>query len=527
MTFLDIKLQNMQSVFLKKIESARSRELSRLRRVTIVIAVNNAILTLTPFFISIAVLSSLAIWTKAVLLTPLVFPALTLLNNVQYPLTRLPAVVTALSRASLAADRIQAVFLAEEVPSELFHDDDLDYDGQRSIVISNALFSRGKAETRSCLQVDHFTANRGDFVCIVGLVGSGKSTFLQALLRNLTEQRGKIFLRGSLAYFPQQPWLLSTTIRENITFGEPWNHKLYQQVLYACALVEDLQNLPYGDDTVISDGAITISGGQKARVMLARAIYSQADSYILDDCLAAVDKRVGLTIIDRLFGPRGILRGKTVIMATNSASVFPLTTSIVTLKDGSIIERGTYDEILDRGGFAASLLGSFDNSPADSREQSSEDFLAKRDMNIVGSSHVGTMQEPEMPSRRPTDISNPCSEITVGEQISEQPRESTDTVSPVRELQISEEGYAQGHVKWKVYKQHALLAYLPALVIALIVGLGAQAANIGAVPHHMIIALTNITQVSRSGLVDGRMPTIGPIATRPSAGILVCTLSSA
>ena len=473
-------MQNLQSVFLKKIEAARSRELRSLRLVTVIIAVNNAILTLTPFFISIAVFASLAIWTKAVLVTSLVFPVLTLLNNVQYPLTRLPASVTALTRASLAVDRIQAVLLAEEVLPEQFRDDDLDYDRQRSIVISNALFFRGTAETRSCLQVDYFTVNRGDIVCIVGLIGSGKSTFLQALLRNLSEQRGKIFVRGTPAYFPQQPWLLSTTIRENITFGEPLNNELYRQVLYACALDEDLQMLPYGDDTVISDGAISISGGQKARIMLARALYSQADSYLLDDCLAAVDKRVGLTIIDRFFGPHGILRGKTVIMTTNFASVFPLTTSIVALKDGSIIERGTYREIVDRGGFAASLLGSLDDCPEALKKQSSDDTLAEREGDFLGSSHVSTTQEPEMPPRMATD--GPNLERTGGESISEQPRDSTDKVSPFREPQRSEEGYAQGHVKWKVYKQHALLAYMPALVIALIFGLGAQTAYIGNLP---------------------------------------------
>ena len=518
-------MQNLQSVFLKKIEAARSRELNSLRLVTIVIAVNNAILTLTPFFISTAVFASLAIWTKAVLVTSLVFPTLTLLNNVQYPLTRLPAVVTALSRASLAADRVQAVLLAEEVLSEQFRDDDLDYDRQRSIVISNALFSRGKAEPRSCLQVDHFTVNRGDLVGIVGLIGSGKSTFLQALLRNLTEQRGKVFVRGALAYFPQQPWLLSTTIRENITFGEPWNDKLYRQVLYACALVEDLQILPYGDDTVISDGAITISGGQKARIMLARAIYSQADSYLLDDCLAAVDKSVGLMIVDRLFGPRGILRGKTVIMTTNFAPVFPLATSIVALKDSSIIERGTHGELLDRGAFAASLLGSLDDSRAALKKQSSEDIFVKGEGDLVGPSHVSTLQESEVSPEMATD--DQSSERTVGEVISEQPQDSTDKVSPFREQQRSEEGHAQGHVKWKVYKQHALLAHLPALVIALIFGLGAQAANIGTVPRRMFISLTNVAKVFHSGSVHGRMPTIELITTRPSAGILAGTLLSA
>lgn len=448
-----------------------------------------------------------------------------LLNNVQYPLTRLPGVVTALSRASLAANRIQAVLLAEEVLPKRFRDDDPDDDGQRDIVISNALFSRGKTEARSCLQVDHFTVNRGDVVCIVGLVGSGKSTFLQALLGNLTEERGKIFVRRAPAYFPQQPWLLSTTIRENITFGESWNDQLYRQVLYACALVEDLQILPYGDYTVISDGAISISGGQKARIMLARAVYSQADLYLLDDCLAAVDKRVGLTIIDRFFGPCGILRGKTVIMTTNFAPVFPLATSIVALKDGSIVERGTYGEIIDRGAFAASLLGSLDDSPAALKKQSSEDTLAEREGDVMGSSHVSAMQELEIAPGMATD--DPNSERTVEEPIPEQPRDSTDKVSPVRELQTSEEGYAQGHVKWKVYKQHALLAYLPALVIALIFGLGAQAANIGTVPQQMFISLTNVAKVSRSGSIHGRMPTIELITTRPSAGILACTLSSA
>ena len=475
----DIKLQNLQSVFLKKIEAARSLELSNLRLATVVIAINNAVLMLTPFFISIAVFASLAIRTRVVLVTSLVFPTLTLLNNVQYPLTRLPGVVTALSRASLSIDRIQAILLAEEVLPEQFRDDDPDYDKHRHIVISNALFSRGKANSQSCLQIDHFVVNRGDVVCIVGSVGSGKSTFLQALLGNLIKQQGKILIRGALAYFPQQPWLLSTTIRENITFGEPWNEKLYLEVVYACALDEDLNLLPYGDDTIISDGAITISGGQKARIMLARAVYSKADLYLLDDCLAAVDQRVGLTIVDRFFGPYGILRGKTVIMTTNFSPVFPYATSIVALKDGSILERGTYDEILGRGAFAASLIGSLDESPAASTKQSGQNNLAGSKGDMVGSDHVIAVQKSSSAPRTTMDDSD--SERTVGELVSEEPQESSDKVSS-RELQRSDEAYARGHVKWNVYKQHALLAYLPALVIVLILGLGAQAANIGTLP---------------------------------------------
>ncbi|KAL8709377.1 MAG: hypothetical protein Q9220_005871 [cf. Caloplaca sp. 1 TL-2023] len=476
----NIKLQNLQSVFLKKIESARSQELGSLRLATIVVAVNNAILTLTPFFISIAVFASLAIWSRTVLVTALVFPTLTLLTNVQYPLTRLPGVVTALSRASLAADRVQALLLAEEIAPEHFRDDDLDYDGQRSIVITNALFSRSRDDSRSCLQVDHFSVNRGDIVCIVGSVGSGKSTFLQALLGDLNEQQGNVFVGGSLAYFPQQSWLLSITIRENITFGAPWNEKLYRQVLYACALFEDLQTLPYGDDTVISDGAITISGGQKARIMLARAIYSQADSYLLDDCLAAVDKRVGLTLLDRLLGPCGILHHKTIIITTNFAPVFPLATNIVVLKEGSIVERGTYNEIIDRGGFAASILGSLDDGPGALRKQSSDETLAEREGDTASSNDISTVQETDVTIGMATDEpDSPTSEYTMREMSSQLSRDSTDKVSSSRDEQRSEEEYAQGHVKWGVYKEHAMSARPIALVLALIFGLGAQAANIG------------------------------------------------
>ncbi|KAH9149659.1 hypothetical protein AeNC1_019344, partial [Aphanomyces euteiches] len=138
--------------------------------------------------------------------------------------------------------------------------------------------------------------HQGELVVIHGAVGQGKSSLCSILLGEMVKTNGSVFVGGQVAYFSQQPWIQNTTIRENILFGKPYDRTKYDKVIDACALAKDMASFPAGDRTEIGAKGLNLSGGQKARVSLARACYSDADVFILDSPLSAVDAIVSSEI---------------------------------------------------------------------------------------------------------------------------------------------------------------------------------------------------------------------------------------
>ena len=145
-----------------------------------------------------------------------------------------------------------------------------------------------------------------------------------------------------IAYVAQSAWMQNTTLKNNILFGMPFDQKRYDDTLDACALVSDLKVLPGGDSTEIGERGINLSGGQKQRVAVARAVYSDADLFLLDDPLSAVDVHVGKHLFERVFGPQGILaqRGATRLLITHGIHYLPKVDRIICLADKTIHEQG-------------------------------------------------------------------------------------------------------------------------------------------------------------------------------------------
>jgi ABC-type transport system involved in cytochrome bd biosynthesis fused ATPase/permease subunit len=148
---------------------------------------------------------------------------------------------------------------------------------------------------------------------VVGKVGAGKSSFISAILGEMHKTSGSYYVNGNVAYVAQQAWIQNATLKENILFGKELNTEVYDEVIKACALVTDFNILPAGDRTEIGEKGTNLSGGQKQRVSLARAVYNDADVYLLDDPLSAVDAHVGKHIFDNVVGPNGILKNKVLI----------------------------------------------------------------------------------------------------------------------------------------------------------------------------------------------------------------------
>jgi len=192
-------------------------------------------------------------------------------------------------------------------------------------------------------------------------VGAGKSSLLQALLGDLWKVKGEVTVHGQTAYVAQQAWVMNASVKENITFGHRFDPAFYDKTVKACALTEDFAQLPDGDETEVGERGISLSGGQKARLTLARAVYARADIYLLDDCLSAVDQHVGRHLIENVLGPNGLLNGKTRVLATNSIPVLMEADFICLIRDGRIIERGTYNQLMAMKGEISNLIKTASN----------------------------------------------------------------------------------------------------------------------------------------------------------------------
>ena len=177
----------------------------------------------------------------------------------------------------------------------------------------------------------------GEFVAIVGKVGSGKSSMVNALLGELKTKSGTLAVSGSLAYTAAlESWIQNASLKDNILFGKPFEPDKYQNTLQVCALLSDLDLLPGGDMTEIGEKGINLSGGQKARVSLARAVYQDCDIYLLDDPLSSVDAHVGSHIFNNCF--LGALKGKTRILVTHNTNFLHLVDRVIVMDSGSISE---------------------------------------------------------------------------------------------------------------------------------------------------------------------------------------------
>jgi ABC-type multidrug transport system fused ATPase/permease subunit len=370
-----IKLYAWGSAFMQKLNYVRNDlELKTLRKIGAAQSVANFTWSTTPFLVSCSTFTVFVLTNDTPLTTDIVFPALTLFNLLTFPLAILPMVITSIIEASVAVGRLTAFFTAEELQADaVILRGAVEEQGDESISVRDGTFSWDRYGNRNALEDINFTAAKGELTCIVGRVGAGKSSFLQALLGDLWKVKGQVVVHGATAYVAQQPWVMNASVKENILFGHRYDSMFYEQTVKACALLEDFAQLPDGDETEVGERGISLSGGQKARLTLARAVYARADIYLLDDCLSAVDQHVGRHLIDNVFGRGGLLKGKTRVLATNSIPVLIEADYICMIREGKIIERGTYDQLIAMKGEISNLMKTAGNqeSPQESEASSS------------------------------------------------------------------------------------------------------------------------------------------------------------
>ncbi|XP_011505704.1 PREDICTED: multidrug resistance-associated protein 4-like [Ceratosolen solmsi marchali] len=180
---------------------------------------------------------------------------------------------------------------------------------------------------------------------VVGPVGSGKSSLLKLILGELGTTSGEVTVYGRISYASQEHWLFSDSVRENIIFGECQDEGRYARVTAACALTKDIEQMPYGDETPVGERGASLSGGQCARINLARSVYRDADIYLLDDPLSAVDNHVGKSLFEDCIN--GYLKDKTRILVTHQIQYLKQADAIILLNNGQVEFQGAFQKFYE------------------------------------------------------------------------------------------------------------------------------------------------------------------------------------
>ncbi|XP_055543163.1 multidrug resistance-associated protein 1-like [Wyeomyia smithii] len=346
-----LKLYAWEPSFEKQIIDVRLKEIKILKSVAYYNAATFFSWSMAPFLVTLASFAVYVMVDENNVLDPqTAFVSLALFNVLRFPLALFPMMITFAMQAWVSIKRINKFMNSEEIdPNNVTNNR-----SENALLIKDGTFSWGD-ETPTLKNIN-LAVSKGKLSAVVGSVGTGKSSLISALLGEMEKTKGTVNTDGRIAFVPQQAWIQNATLRENILFGRGFDAQKYDRVLESCALKPDLAMLPGGDSTEIGEKGINLSGGQKQRIALARAVYADAEIYLFDDPLSAVDAHVGKHIFEKVIGPQGMLVGRSRLLVTHGISFLPYVDEIFVMKDGEISESGTYKQLLDQKGAFAEFL---------------------------------------------------------------------------------------------------------------------------------------------------------------------------
>ncbi|XP_070178633.1 multidrug resistance-associated protein 1-like [Littorina saxatilis] len=354
-----LKMYAWEPSFLNKIEKVREGELRVLFRNAVWDVFLHFSWTVAPYIISLAIFITYIYTDPEHYLRPqTAFVTLAFLNLIRFAINTAPPLLSDMIKASVSIGRLNRFLNQSEVEEDNVcrNCNHMENEAQGHVLsIDNGTFS-WNLDLGACLHDVSVHVTRGSLVAVVGPVGAGKSSLLAALLGEMFKMRGRVCVKGSIAYVPQQAWIQHDTVQGNILFGKTMQRSLYDRCLDACALRPDLDILPGADLTEIGEQGINLSGGQKQRVSLARAVYSNTDVYLLDDPLSAVDVHVGRHIFQQVVGHSGLLANKTRLLVTHGVQWLPSCDVIVMMSEGRVTEVGSYKDLLRQNGPFADYL---------------------------------------------------------------------------------------------------------------------------------------------------------------------------
>lgn len=393
-----VKYYAWETDFLDRISAIRRKEIHGVQLMFMIRNLLTAIGTSVPMFASMLAFITFSL-TNHALAPSSVFSSLSLFNGLRLPAMMLPMVIALVTDASSAVTRIEQFLLAEDTDFDMQAQA---VDSENAVSMADATFTwekavdgqdhvgpqhgkgagkkdkakkggkktekmpekTGKSSETSSTDGDekvheastesskepfkihdlNIQIARGEFLGVVGNVGSGKTSFLASLAGEMRKVNGDAIVGGSKAYCPQNAWIQNATVEANITFGQELDEEKFKRVVEACSLRHDLEILPNGRYTQIGERGINLSGGQKARISLARAIYADTDILLLDDPLSAVDAHVGRHIMENALC--GVLKDKCRILATHQLHVLHHCDRIIMMDNGMIVANDTFDNLV-------------------------------------------------------------------------------------------------------------------------------------------------------------------------------------
>ncbi|RWA04053.1 hypothetical protein EKO27_g11053 [Xylaria grammica] len=431
------------------VDDKRRAELRALRNRYIVWALAVAIWNTVPILITFF---SFLMYTKIErkpLYPSIAFTAISLFLLLRIPLDQLGDMLAHVQEAKVSVDRVEEFLTEDETEKyQQLGQTNVDEEGRKVIGFRGATFIWG---SKDAVAADGSVAFRlmdlnidfkiGKLNVIAGPTGSGKTSILMALLGEMTLTKGNVYLPGgrsredvrpdpatgladTCAYVAQTAWLVNANIRENILFSSAYDEKRYKNVLVACALERDLQILDNGDETLVGENGITLSGGQKQRISLARAVYSNSQHLLLDDCLSAVDSHTAKWIFSNCInGP--LMKGRTCILVTHNTTLcVPLSDYVVMLDNGRVAAHGPSLEVIESG---------------------------KLGEEIRNKSRPGSQQASRLPSRAPSSVGEESGDTLINEA-DENTNGKATVKKPTQKQDAMMEEKATGAVKWSVMK---------------------------------------------------------------------------
>lgn len=381
-------------------------------------------------------------------------------------------IINSIIEATVSVGRLEDFLSADELdPKARTHITDEPAVGAEVVNIRNGEFRWIANSTEPILQDIDLTVKKGELVAVIGRVGDGKSSLLGSILGEMIRTDGNVTVHGEIAYFSQNSWILSATVKDNITFGHRFDQAFYDKVLDACALRADLAVLPAGDMTEVGEKGVSLSGGQKARICLARTCYARADVYLLDDPLSAVDAHVGRHIFDQVLGPNGILKSKARILCTNAVNFLPKVDQIIMLRRGIILERGTYADAMTNTSEIHKLITGLGKQSTNNSSGAATPMLQIPDESDEEDFDDGSIQEKRHIVRRLSAGMRRASVISIKQA-------KRDALRDLRESAKPKEHSEKGSVKLDVYKRYVRAASRIGVAIFVIFMISGQASSI-------------------------------------------------
>ncbi|XP_047031198.1 ATP-binding cassette subfamily C member 4-like [Helicoverpa zea] len=392
-----IKMYAWEKPFEKLVDKLRKLEVSFIMRTSMIKGFSTALSVFTERFILFSAIVAFVVMggeIRAEITFSLVqyFNLLQLACNIFFPLA-----LAFLAETKVSVRRLEEFLLLDELAPEkiaspidsnaiLNNGTDKEKPKHTGLVLSGLSASWQPEAIVNTLRNITLKVQPGEFVGIAGLVGSGKSSLLQVILGELPPTQGSISLGGArVSYASQEPWLFVATVRQNILFGLPYDRIRYKKVVSACALLRDFEQLPAGDSTLVGERGISLSGGQRARIGLARACYRQADIYLLDDPLSAVDTHVGKQLVSECV--MGLLKHSTRILVTHQLHHLKSADKVVILHNGEVETSGSFEEVSKSPLFAELLQE--EEQPDEPKAQ----YLRQRTLSIQSHTSTSTIQE--------------------------------------------------------------------------------------------------------------------------------------